>query len=883
MAPQDLVISIYDESGTLVDQANVPKEYEDNSGGNSAFIRAEFNLPSDGTYYAVVETAELDQLGLVSIDAENYDNSTTGASGHTWSVEGNYSASGTEVVEAGPNSGTSYTSAEVGNSPRLDYQVNFEETGDYYAWVRGKRPNDQGDRVHLGINGDIVTRNGLDFFENNLGWARASGTITVSSTGEKTLNMWMGEDGVIIDKIVLTKDVNYSPTGQGPAQSAQSGTDVFLQNSSSREFGFFLEDNSTAVINSALSFNTPYRGIVSPTSTPHTYTFTTSSSTELLFESLSPDATYEWTLTGPGGDVVSDQGFDLNDYLLTAATGSYTLTINSVSSPMGNYGFRLVDLSAPTSLTTGSSTTATIDPVTESAVYSLSATAGHQYYFNATSWNGTSGARWRLVDASGTVLFDASMNDDHDLITTSSTGTYYLIVEGDVQETATTARSFSFTVEDLGTAASNTQALTLGTTASSSLSSAGEQEHYTFTLGAAALLYLDSITAATNLNWSLTGPNGNVIESQAFNGGNQVLSLAGGSYTLTVDGTGEATGSYSFLLDTLSNLASTITPDTAKSGTLDPAGESHVYQFSVTAGDKYSFDSQSWSGSSAARWKLVDPYGNILFDELLSADVGTMHFHEGGTYSLVLEGDEADSGTPGYTFNVVSQGSDTSDPAPLALAQIISGNISTSGEQDDFTFTLASAGLFYLDALNDNGPVRWSLTGSTSGTVVTNRTFASSNANGVANADAVLSLAADTYTLTIDAETGVTGDYAFSLLDLSGVATALTSGVGATATFMSHETRVYSFSASANDRLHLTMDDWTGSTEARWRVVDSSGSVVTSGLPGEGVGAVTLTAGGTYYLLVEGDLAETVLNSELDLMIELKAITTSFLHLPWVA
>ncbi|MEZ6044196.1 MAG: hypothetical protein R3C11_01150 [Planctomycetaceae bacterium] len=408
---------------------------------------------------------------------------------------------------------------------------------------------------------------------------------------------------------------------------------------------------------------------------------------------------------------------------------------------------------------------------------------------------------------------------------------------------------------------------------SSSLSTIGEEQHYTFTLGSASLLYLDSFTSSTSLNWSLNGPSGEVIDGQSFTSGNQVLALASGSYTLSVDGAGEATGSYSFLLDTVSNLAAAITPDTAKSGRLDPAGESHVYQFTVTAGDKYSFDSQSWSGSSAARWKLVDPYGNILFDETLSTDVGTLHFHEGGTYSVIIEGDEADSGTPGYTVEVISQGTDTSSPAPLDLSQVVSGNISASLEQDTFTFTLGSGGLYYFDAISDNGPVRWSLTGSTSGSVVTNRTFTTSNANDVADGDAILDLAADTYTLTIDADTGVTGDYAFQLSALSAVATALTSGVGATAAFNSHATQIYSFSATANDRLHLTMGDWTGSLDALWRVVDSTGSVVTSDSLGSGAGNVTLTAGGTYYLLIEGDSAETVLNRELDFEIELEAMT----------
>jgi len=234
----------------------------------------------------------------------------------------------------------------------------------------------------------------------------------------------MGQDGVNLDKIVLTKDSSYEPTGQGPRESVQDGNGVFQQNTSSHEFGFSLEDDSTAVTGAALSFNTPYEGVVTPFSGDHTYAFTVGSATDLYFESLTPEANFEWTLTGPTGDVVKGRDFDLEDYLLTAAAGSYTLTISASGTSSSHYGFRLLDLTSPTSLTTGSSTTATLNPVDGSLVYSLAVTSGNRYYFDAASWNGDSNARWRLVDSSGNVLFNNSLSSDQDLVTASSTDTY---------------------------------------------------------------------------------------------------------------------------------------------------------------------------------------------------------------------------------------------------------------------------------------------------------------------------------------------------------------------------------------------------------------------------------------------------------------------------
>jgi hypothetical protein len=46
-----------------------------------------------------------------------------------------------------------------------------------------------------------------------------SATINVTSAGVHTLNLWMREDGFVVDKVVLSSNVNYVPSGTGPAQS----------------------------------------------------------------------------------------------------------------------------------------------------------------------------------------------------------------------------------------------------------------------------------------------------------------------------------------------------------------------------------------------------------------------------------------------------------------------------------------------------------------------------------------------------------------------------------------------------------------------------------------------------------------------------------------
>lgn len=46
-------------------------------------------------------------------------------------------------------------------------------------------------------------------------------TVNVATTGVHVVDVWMREDGFIIDKLVITTDPSFAPTGLGPAESAR--------------------------------------------------------------------------------------------------------------------------------------------------------------------------------------------------------------------------------------------------------------------------------------------------------------------------------------------------------------------------------------------------------------------------------------------------------------------------------------------------------------------------------------------------------------------------------------------------------------------------------------------------------------------------------------
>jgi len=168
--------------------------------------------------------------GIVSIEVENFISNTAGAS-DTWDLVTPAGASGNEAMQALPNDGTSINTDIELNSPRLDYQIEFLNSGLHYVWVRGLGATGSDDSVHVGLNGAVLLTSdriaplpgAFDWVASTMGGGGPA-VIDVPSAGLHTLNLWMREDGAVADKLLLTTNAAFIPTGFGPAQSAQGQT-----------------------------------------------------------------------------------------------------------------------------------------------------------------------------------------------------------------------------------------------------------------------------------------------------------------------------------------------------------------------------------------------------------------------------------------------------------------------------------------------------------------------------------------------------------------------------------------------------------------------------------------------------------------------------------
>jgi hypothetical protein len=168
-----------------------------------------------------------DTNGLASLEVENYDARVV-QGGRAWVDATNATFTGTRAFTALPNTGANNNTNYVTSSPRLDFRVNFTRTGTHYVWVRGIGANGNDDSVHVGLNGAAnTTADRITGFGTGWTWTKSTmdgpvATLNVTSTGVHTVNLWMREDGTVVDKIVLTTSSSYTPSGNGPVESTRN-------------------------------------------------------------------------------------------------------------------------------------------------------------------------------------------------------------------------------------------------------------------------------------------------------------------------------------------------------------------------------------------------------------------------------------------------------------------------------------------------------------------------------------------------------------------------------------------------------------------------------------------------------------------------------------
>ena len=147
------------------------------------------------------------------IEAEQYSFCEFGKEGidSIWEIESSFTNySGEGYVVALPDDGNN--AFDTTNGPIVGYNITLQTNGTYYLWDRFAAANGGGDSIHIGVNGNALTYGGVGFgAPDNNAWNWKKIEVSIASTGNNSIEVWMREDGVMIDSILITTDPSYDP------------------------------------------------------------------------------------------------------------------------------------------------------------------------------------------------------------------------------------------------------------------------------------------------------------------------------------------------------------------------------------------------------------------------------------------------------------------------------------------------------------------------------------------------------------------------------------------------------------------------------------------------------------------------------------------------
>ncbi|GAA3949551.1 chitobiase/beta-hexosaminidase C-terminal domain-containing protein [Allohahella marinimesophila] len=169
--------------------------------------------------------------GIIAIEAEDFVRARMSTVGTEWTAVSDGNWSNDRAVQALPF-GHGYSRDFTDTTAQLDYDIEFSQTGDYYIWIRAEAKDGASDSVHLGLDGvPGEDSSPISYFEpfGQMNWSNKQfvtykrAVLRVNNTGRHTLNIWMRESGMIIDKLLLTRDADFTPSGNGPESAPRSG------------------------------------------------------------------------------------------------------------------------------------------------------------------------------------------------------------------------------------------------------------------------------------------------------------------------------------------------------------------------------------------------------------------------------------------------------------------------------------------------------------------------------------------------------------------------------------------------------------------------------------------------------------------------------------
>jgi hypothetical protein len=140
--------------------------------------------------------------------------------GHAWELKNSLSGySGDGYRCALPDRGTRVHGRPTRHTPSIEIPLKFERAGKYRLWVRMRGPNTSGNSVFAGLDGRELSPGHMVHVTAGTGWRWVGDyekgppvLFDVSKAGTHVIHLWMREDGVAVDQVMVTSQLDLVPS-----------------------------------------------------------------------------------------------------------------------------------------------------------------------------------------------------------------------------------------------------------------------------------------------------------------------------------------------------------------------------------------------------------------------------------------------------------------------------------------------------------------------------------------------------------------------------------------------------------------------------------------------------------------------------------------------
>ncbi|MCL4267834.1 MAG: serine/threonine protein kinase [Anaerolineae bacterium] len=306
-------------------------------------------------------------------------------------------------------------------------------------------------------------------------------------------------------------------------------------------------------------------------------------------------------------------------------------------------------------------------------IYTFTATEGQTVYFQVSQIpTDPDLVRWRLVDETGSELFNTCLQCSDPGVKTLERGGVYTLIVGDERDLGSGSYSFklwavpaadTFTIEIGEDVANGSPGEGAGF-----IETPGAKDEYTFTAVAVQSVYFQVVQLPQSdllLNWRVVDGTGSEIFStclQCSDPGVKVLDR-GGTYTIIVgNDSGPATGTYAFKTwdvpppDQFTiQIGDTVSRDVPGpgAGNIESPGVKDEYTFIATAGQEVYFQViQPPQTGELLSWRVLDDTGSEIFSTCLQCgDPGVKSLDRGGNYTIIV-GNNSGAAVGTYEFRI---------------------------------------------------------------------------------------------------------------------------------------------------------------------------------------------------------------------------------------